>query len=163
MFKLISIIFFIALSVSTASLSSAEVYKWTNDDGSLGVTNDLTRVPDKYRDKAEKIDFQSDAIDKDRAYEEVIIPDSGLSKDPKSDDYRNPERRNVPWMRDGDDRYRERLSRREREYEDDEEEEGPGKRKRGMRNRKIDDNDMEDEESGDEEGAEFRRKDRIVR
>ena len=111
MFKLVNIIFFIALFVSAASLSSAEVYKWINDDGSLGFTNDLTRVPDKYKDKAEKINFQSDAIDKERVYEEMIIPDNSLSEELK--------RKKVPRMRDKHDRYKGRYSRMERKYEND--------------------------------------------
>lgn len=121
MYKLLSILFLLTLSASTASLSLAEVYKWTNDDGSSGFTNDLTRVPDEHKDKVEKIDFQSDAIDKERVYEEVIIPESGLSKEPRSDNYRNQERNIVPDRRGRDAIYRERLSKRDRDHDGDDE------------------------------------------
>jgi hypothetical protein len=38
-----------------------EIYKWTNDDGSVGFTDDLSKVPKKYRKQIE--------IKKDRRYE----------------------------------------------------------------------------------------------
>ncbi|MCX5909775.1 MAG: hypothetical protein NTY64_22015, partial [Deltaproteobacteria bacterium] len=38
-----------------------EIYKWTNDDGSVGFTDNLSKVPEKYRKQIE--------IKKERHYE----------------------------------------------------------------------------------------------
>lgn len=51
MIKLISI--FIVITLLMPPVISAEIYKWINDDGSIGLTDDLSNVPGKYRDQVE--------------------------------------------------------------------------------------------------------------
>ena len=51
MIKLISIVFMISLL--TPSVILAEIYKWINDDGSVGFTDDISKVPEKYRGQVE--------------------------------------------------------------------------------------------------------------
>lgn len=44
-------------------LASAEIYKWVDDRGQTGFSDDLTRVPKKYRDKAIISDKQEPAVE----------------------------------------------------------------------------------------------------
>jgi hypothetical protein len=47
--------------ISLANDGLCEIYKWTNDDGSVGFTDNLSKVPEKYRKQIE--------IKKERHYE----------------------------------------------------------------------------------------------
>lgn len=51
MIKLISIV--LMISLLTPSVILAEIYKWINDDGSTGFTDDISKVPEKYRKQVE--------------------------------------------------------------------------------------------------------------
>lgn len=51
MVKLINV--FLIIALFTPSFIAAEIYKWVNDDGSIGFTDDLSKVPEKYRDQVE--------------------------------------------------------------------------------------------------------------
>jgi hypothetical protein len=44
----------LALAVSVVPAAHAEIYTWTNDDGSIGFAEDRGAVPEKYRASAKK-------------------------------------------------------------------------------------------------------------
>jgi hypothetical protein len=44
-----------AMLLSTPRLASGEVYTWENADGTLGVVDDVSKVPEKYRSRAKKV------------------------------------------------------------------------------------------------------------
>ena len=43
-----------------SGLSFAKIYKWKNDDGTTGFTDDLRNVPPQYRDQVETKEYSSD-------------------------------------------------------------------------------------------------------
>jgi tetratricopeptide (TPR) repeat protein len=43
------IIFLSILLIALQGVGFSEIYKWTNDDGSIGLTDDISKVPEKYR------------------------------------------------------------------------------------------------------------------
>ncbi|MDI7258657.1 MAG: DUF4124 domain-containing protein [Thermodesulfobacteriota bacterium] len=49
------IVLLIILSIFISTPGFAQVYKWVDDKGGVHFTDDMTKIPDKYRPKAEKI------------------------------------------------------------------------------------------------------------
>ncbi len=79
-----------------SSTSFAEIYKWRNDDGSIGFTDDLSNVPEKYRDQVETKKYRSinpPNVDTANgpAQSNRVIPQTKLT-----DDYQQPERELSP-------------------------------------------------------------------
>ncbi|MHA2219826.1 MAG: hypothetical protein ACXACY_28350 [Candidatus Hodarchaeales archaeon] len=50
---MIRLIFFITLFliIGISNYGLCEIYKWTNDDGSIGLSDDISKVPEKYRNQ----------------------------------------------------------------------------------------------------------------
>jgi hypothetical protein len=51
------------LLVSVASLCSAEIYKWVDDKGQTGYSDDLGKVPAKYRDRVVLTEKEEQAVE----------------------------------------------------------------------------------------------------
>lgn len=52
-------IFMTLLVIVSANDGLCEIYKWKNDDGSISFTDDLNKVPEKYRNQVEIKEFKS--------------------------------------------------------------------------------------------------------
>jgi hypothetical protein len=50
-------IFFFGLFLITPYLSSEEVYRWTDEKGTIHFTDDFSKIPEKFRGEAEGIDL----------------------------------------------------------------------------------------------------------
>lgn len=70
---LIRLILIITLIIGISNVGLCEIYKWTNDDGSIGFTDDLSNVPEKYRNQVE--------MKKYRSYETEGNDDTGVQGD----------------------------------------------------------------------------------
>ena len=55
--RLLIIISFVLISTSSNGL--CEIYKWKNDDGSVGCTDSYEKVPEQYRDQVEIKKYRS--------------------------------------------------------------------------------------------------------
>ena len=44
------------LMLCSAAVADAEIYKWTDDKGVVSYTDDFTKIPPKYRRKAQKVE-----------------------------------------------------------------------------------------------------------
>ncbi len=59
----IRLIFFLSiLLIASPNIGFSEIYKWTNDDGSIGITDDISKVPEKYRNQVEKKTYKDKAV-----------------------------------------------------------------------------------------------------
>jgi hypothetical protein len=47
--------------ISLPRLSFCEMYQWINTDGSVGIADDISKVPDKYRNQVERKKYQADS------------------------------------------------------------------------------------------------------
>lgn len=65
----------ILLLIAVPSLCSAQIYKWVDEKGQTGYSDDLGKVPYKYRDKAVVEEAQEQAVE--------IVEGSELEKVPK--------------------------------------------------------------------------------
>jgi len=63
------------LLLAVPVLCSAEIYKWVNEKGQTGYSDDLGKVPKKYRDKAVVVEKEAQAVE--------IIEKSEPEKSPK--------------------------------------------------------------------------------
>jgi hypothetical protein len=72
---LIAILFF-GLFLITPYLSSEEVYRWTDEKGTIHFTDDFSKVPEKFRREAEGIDLTGE-----RGQEDGQIRESGKSEE----------------------------------------------------------------------------------
>ncbi len=43
-----------ALTILAPQVAHGEMYKWTNADGTIGIADDLSKVPPQYREQAKK-------------------------------------------------------------------------------------------------------------
>ena len=41
---------------------SGEVYRWTDDKGTIHLTDDVSKIPERYGDQAEKIEIQEETL-----------------------------------------------------------------------------------------------------
>jgi len=53
----------ILLLLAVPALCSAEVYKWVDQKGHIGYSDDLSKVPDKYRNNAIAVDNGEQAVE----------------------------------------------------------------------------------------------------
>ena len=78
------------LILCSAAMADAEIYKWTNTQGVVSYTDDLAKVPSRYRRKAQKVEGlpipsptrqQEEKVLKDELItpRNVTTPDSGQS------------------------------------------------------------------------------------
>lgn len=78
------------LILCSAAMADAEIYKWTNTQGVVSYTDDLAKVPSRYRRKAQKVEGlpipsptrqQEEKVLKDELTtpRNVTTPDSGQS------------------------------------------------------------------------------------
>jgi predicted nucleic acid-binding Zn-ribbon protein len=61
---LIAILFF-GLFLITPYLSSKEVYRWTDEKGTIHFTDDVSKIPEKFRREAESIDVADERVQGD--------------------------------------------------------------------------------------------------
>jgi hypothetical protein len=61
---LIAILFF-GLFLMTSYLSSEEVYRWTDEKGMLHFTDDVSKIPEKFRREAEGVDITGERLQGD--------------------------------------------------------------------------------------------------
>lgn len=54
------VVFITLLIILSANNGLCETYKWRSDDGSISFTDDLRKIPEKYRDQVEVMKFKSD-------------------------------------------------------------------------------------------------------
>ncbi len=52
-------IFFI---IGWSNYGLCEIYKWRNDDGTIGVTDNIGNIPEKYRDQVEIINYEDNSV-----------------------------------------------------------------------------------------------------
>jgi hypothetical protein len=78
-------IFITLLVIVSANDGLCEIYKWINDDGIVSFTDDLDKIPEKYREQAEIMKFksyESDPSEKGTITEDANIPtDKDIGKD----------------------------------------------------------------------------------
>jgi len=78
-----------------SSASFAEIYKWRNDDGSIGFTDDMSNVPEKYRGQVETRKYRSINSHVETAngpaQSNRVIPQTE-----STDDYQKPDRELSP-------------------------------------------------------------------
>jgi hypothetical protein len=78
-------IFITLLLIVSANDGLCEIYKWRSDDGSISFTDDLDKIPEKYREQAEVMKFksnESDPSEKGTITEDDNIPtDKDIGKD----------------------------------------------------------------------------------
>jgi len=72
-------IFTMLLVLFAAKDGSTEIYKWRSNDGSISYTDDLEKVPEKYRDQVEIKEFKSDESVPSES--ETITEDTGIPTD----------------------------------------------------------------------------------
>ncbi|MGQ9646655.1 MAG: DUF4124 domain-containing protein [Thermodesulfobacteriota bacterium] len=53
---------FILITLLTAALSHAEVYKWVDEKGSVHFTDDMTQVPEKYRRGIQEVGVDEEKV-----------------------------------------------------------------------------------------------------
>jgi len=58
---LIAILFF-GLFLMTPYLSSEEVHRWTDEKGTIHFTDDVLKIPEKFRREAEGIDVTGESV-----------------------------------------------------------------------------------------------------
>jgi hypothetical protein len=69
-------IFFFSLFLMAPYLSSEEVYRWTDEKGTIHFTDDVSKIPEKLRREAEGIDVTGE-----RVQEDGEIRESGESRE----------------------------------------------------------------------------------
>lgn len=75
---LVAILFF-GLFLITPYLSSEEVYRWTDEKGTIHFTDDFSKVPEKFRREAEEKKVIGEVAKEEAAKEDKIIKESGKS------------------------------------------------------------------------------------
>jgi len=71
------VILLCGLFLMTPCLSSEEVYRWTDEKGTTHFTDDVSKIPEKFRREAEGIDMTGERAEEDRK-----IRESGKSREP---------------------------------------------------------------------------------
>lgn len=81
-----SVIFITLLVIVSVNDGFCEIYKWRSDDGSISFTDDLGKVPEKYRDQVEVKEFKSDeseTIERETITEDPDILDENSGDEQK--------------------------------------------------------------------------------
>ncbi len=94
MIKLISISLMILLL--TPSVILAEIYKWINDDGSVGFTDDLSMVPEKYRKQIEIKKYRTNSFHEDQKDKKSVTSYRSLKEKPIEEEYKRSEEELSP-------------------------------------------------------------------
>jgi hypothetical protein len=68
---LIAILFFGLFPITPYS-SSEEVYRWSDEKGTIHFTDDFSKIPEKFRREAESIDVSDETIQGDREISESV-------------------------------------------------------------------------------------------
>lgn len=89
MIKLIGILLIMLLIMPC--ITFAEIYKWINDDGSIGFTDDLSKVPEKYRDQVEIKKYRTNSSQKENGERIAKSNQSTKKEDLVEKDYREQE------------------------------------------------------------------------
>ena len=71
------VILLCGLILMTPYLSSEEVYRWTDEKGTIHFTDDVSKIPEKFRREAAGIDMTGERAEEDREMRE-----SGKSREP---------------------------------------------------------------------------------
>lgn len=77
-------LFFIAvllfsLSITVPNLSSEEVYRWTDEKGTIHFTDDVSKIPEKFRREAEGTKVTGEVVKEEEAKENQEIRELGKS------------------------------------------------------------------------------------
>jgi hypothetical protein len=61
-----------SLFLTTRYLSSEEVYRWTDEKGTIHFTDDVSKIPEKFQGKAEGVDVTGEGGQEDREIKESV-------------------------------------------------------------------------------------------
>ncbi len=65
---------FLTIFLHVPSLSSGEVYRWTDEKGTVHFTDDASKIPERYSDQAERIEVREETL---REAERIEKPEEG--------------------------------------------------------------------------------------
>jgi len=81
------LIIFLLLLFLLPHFASAEIYKWINEDGSIGFTDEINKVPEQYRNKVEIKEYENVTPHDSEADEDSTKPpDNTIEKEAAPDD-----------------------------------------------------------------------------
>jgi hypothetical protein len=79
-----ALLYALVLLMVTTAPAAAQVYRWTDDDGVINLTTDESRIPEKYRDRTDKLEASPrDVVDSPSATAPTLqtTPGSALVTD----------------------------------------------------------------------------------
>jgi len=86
-----------------AQLSSAQVYKWVDEKGSVHFTDDFLQIPEKYRLKTEQMEIKEKKL-------EPKAQGDGLSANKKEEAYKDRMGRGEDYWKERMESWRKKLS-----------------------------------------------------
>lgn len=99
MAKIIILIFLIHLLLPTHGFP--QVYKWVDDKGVVHFSDDVTKIPDQYRKKTERVDAWGE--------KNTVTPEGDISSGKRRDEYKDLSGRGEEYWKSRVEEWRNRL------------------------------------------------------